>query len=181
MLGWIVAVVVVVANFLLNVFWKPYLKTYAEEAAKAFAKSERFEKALHELEVTTRKTTEIQSEIAGGLWLSQWRIGQKRDCYIRLIETIENWQLIRSESRRRQVDMTGDEEHAIDEFRRARSVARLLLDSRVVDGLGQLVRDIRSVSPVKSEEPDFEGSRKRIVSARDHVVNIGKAELMLDK
>jgi hypothetical protein len=179
MMEWIVVASVILVNFLVNVFWKPYLKTYAEEAAREFAKSERFQDALKQLELTTRRTTEIQSEIAGGLWLSQWRISQKRDGYVRLIEVIENWQLLRSESRRRRVSMTLDEEHAIDEFRRARSVARLMLDPRVVDGIGPLVRDIRLIDPLQSEDHEFELSKKRIESARDHVVRMGKAELKL--
>jgi hypothetical protein len=176
----IVVASVALINFLVNVVWKPYLKTYAEEAAREFAKSERFQDALTQLELTTRRTTEIQSEITGGLWLSQWRIGQKRDCYVRLIEVIENWQLLRSESRRRKVNMAIDEERAIDEFRRARSVARLMLAPRVVDGIGRLVRDIRLVDPLQSDDQEFERSKKRIETARDHVVIMGKAELKLD-
>lgn len=75
--------------------------------------------------------------------------------------------------------MALDEEHAIDEFRRARSIARLMLDPRVVDGIGRLVRDIRFIDPIEAEDREFERSKERIESARDHVVKMGKTELKL--
>jgi hypothetical protein len=179
--GWIAAGALVALHFLINVIWKPYLKTYAEEAAKEFAKSERFQEAFRQLELTTRRTAEIQSDIAGGLWLSQWRINQKRDSYLRLIESIENWQLVRSESRRRSMDLSVDEERAIDEFRRARSIARLILEPRVVDGIGRIIREVRSVSPWHSGDEEFAKSTMRIQQARDNVVATGKIELKLDE
>lgn len=178
-IGWIAAIAITVLNFLVSVVWKPYLKAYAEEAARALAKSEGFQKALRELEITTKRTEEIKSTIEGALWLSQWQIGQKRDCYVQLIETIENWQLVRSESRRRQVEMIAEEERAIDEFRRARSIARLLLDPRVVEGIGRLIRDIRSFDSLRSDQIHFDRSKSRIEAARDHVVAMGKSELKL--
>ncbi len=178
-IGWIACGVVIATNFLIQIFWKPYLKSYAEEKGKRLATNEDIENVLEQVRAVTRETAAIQAEISGGLWLQQWHLGQKRDSYTRLIDSLENIQVQRGHIRRGDTGAKQREQDAIEEFRRARALARLMLPAEVVAGIGRLLRTIRAVDPTGSTEEDYLASKRAIEAARDKVVEIGKVELRL--
>jgi hypothetical protein len=178
-IGWIACAAVIATNFLIQAFWRPYLKGYGEEKGKRLATNEDIDNVLEQVRAVTRETAAIQAEISGGLWLQQWQLGQKRDSYAHLIDALENIQVQRGSIRRGDADAKQREQDAIDEFRRARAMARLLLPPEVVAGIGQLLRAIRTVDPSSSTEEDYRASKRKIEAARDKVVEIGKVELRL--
>jgi hypothetical protein len=169
--NWILFTVI---NLIVAGLWIPFLKRYAEETAKRLAATRDFENSLSQL----RQTTAIQTDFAGGLWMRQWRIGQKRDAYVRLIEAIENIAVVRKAIRRGTAELQAQDE-ALGEFRKARVIATLLLNKDALDGVGQFVTDMEQVHPRSSQEPDFDASRARIYDARDEVVENGRRELGL--
>jgi hypothetical protein len=178
-IGWITCAAVIATNFLVQVFWKPYLKSYAEEKGKRLATNEDIENVLAQGRSVTRQTAAIQAEISGGLWLQQWHLGQKRDSYARLIDALENIQVQRGNIRRGDLGAKQRELDAIEEFRRARAMARLMLPPEVITGIGRLLRAIRAVDPSSSSPEDYMASKRVIEAARDKVVEIGRAELGL--
>ena len=71
------------------------------------------------------------------------------------------------------------EREAIEEFRRARALARLLVVPGAVDGIGRLLRQIHEIDPSTCSVDEFGASQALINDARDRVVETGKRELGL--
>jgi hypothetical protein len=155
-IGWIACIGVIGSNFLMQIVWKPYLKSYAEEKGRLLATKEDIENVLIQVRAVTRETAAIQAEISGGLWLQQWHLAQKRDSYARLIDALENIQVQRGMIRRGS-DPTAKqrEQDAIAEFRRARAMARLMLAPEVIVNIGRLLRAIRPIDPSTCKEDDY--------------------------
>jgi hypothetical protein len=157
-------------------------KAYAEETGKRLATKDDIENVLDQVRAVTRETELVKAEISGGLWQQQWQKTQKRDAYVRLIDTLENLQLKRGKIWRAvDADTRTAAEHveqeAIEEFRRARALARLLLASEVIDAIGPLLRGLRAVDLSSCSHEEFHLSKKLITDARDKVVEIGRSEL----
>ena len=168
--GWIACVGVLIISFLVEIVWKSYLKAYAEEKGKRLATKEDIENVIEQVRAVTRETEIIKAEISGGLWLQQWHLTQKRDCYARLIDALESIQLQRSSLRSAVEDdqraaARQRVEEAILEFRRARALARLILPPDVVSGIGRLLRAIRSFDPVSCTAEEYVTSKTLISEA----------------
>ena len=181
MIGWITLATGTALNFLVLTFWKPALKAYAEEKGKRLATKEDINNVLEQLRLTTRETAAIQAEISGGLWLSQWHLAQKRDTYARLIDALENMRVQRDMLRRGDDKAQQGEQDAIAEFRRARAMARLMVSSDALVGIGRLLRRIGNADPSNSSDDEYLRSSKLIRIARNNVVAAGKIELGLVK
>jgi len=177
---WVACAVVTATNFLVQSLWIPFLKAYAEAKAKTFASKEDINVVVEQLRLTTRATAAIQAEISGGLWLSQWQLGQKRDAYVRLIDALECIQVQRGLQRKGVQEAKHGERDAIAEFRRARALARLMLPPEVIVSIGRLLREIKKVDPTTATDPDYFESKERIEHARDAVVKAGKVDLALN-
>jgi len=183
-IGWIACIAVIIISFLGEIVLKPYLKAYAEEKGKRLATKEDIDNVLEQVRAVTRETEIIKAEISGGLWQQQWHLTQKRDCYARLVDALENIQLQRS-SLRRAADGTPRAEarqrgeEAILEFRRARALARLILPPDVISGIGRLLRAIDPFDPASCTEDEMATSKKLITAARDRVVDFGRRDLGL--
>jgi hypothetical protein len=96
-----------------------------------------------------------------------------------LIDTLENIQLQRGNIRKGDTGAKQRELDAIEEFRRARAMARLMLPPQVVEGIGPLLRAIRAVDPSSSTQEAYTASKRTIEAARDKVVEIGRVDLGL--
>lgn len=184
--GWIACIAVVILSFLGEIVFKPYLKAYAEEKGKRLATKEDIDNVLEQVRAVTRETEIIKAEISGGLWQQQWHLTQKRDCYTRLVDALENIQLQRSSLRRAADGVPRAEarqrvEDAILEFRRARALARLILPPEVISGIGRLLRALGPFNPETCTDDEMANSKKLITSARDRVVGFGRRELGLVK
>ena len=159
---------------------------YHEEEGKRLATKDDIDNVLEQVRLTTRETERIKAEISGGLWQRQWQIAQKRDSYVRLIETLENLKLRRSHIRRApdagaRTEAERAEREVIEEFRRARALARLLVVPEAVDGIGRLLRQIHAIDPSTCSVDEFGASQALINDARDRVVETGKRELGLSQ
>jgi hypothetical protein len=121
----------------------------------------------------TRETELIKAEISGGLWKQQWQLAQKRDSLVRLIDALENIRLQRTNVRQRSAEPERLQE-AIEEFRRARALARLLFPSALIETMRDLIRSI-IFAPDTTE--GFMESQRRVAAVRDRVVELGKIEL----
>jgi hypothetical protein len=184
--GWIACVGVVVVSFIFEVVWKSYLKSYAEQKGKQLATKEDIGDVLEQVRAVTRETEVIKAEISGGLWQQQWQLTQKRDCYVRLIDALENIQLQRSRVRAAaegvdRVKAQRHDEEIIMEFRRARALARLILSPEVISSIGRLLRAIAPFDPVSCTDEQFWNTKEIISAARDRVVDLGRLDLGLAK
>jgi hypothetical protein len=121
----------------------------------------------------TRETELIKAEISGGLWKQQWQLAQKRDSLVRLIDALENIRLQRASVRQQRAEPQRVQE-AIEEFRRARALARLLFSPALIETMHDLVRSITD-SPDTPE--GFRESQRKIAVVRDRVVELAKIEL----
>jgi hypothetical protein len=161
-------------------------KSYEEEAGKRLATKEDIGNVLEQIRMVTKETETIKAEISSGLWQRQWHLTQKRDCYARLVDALENIQLQRSSVRKASDDTLRAEarrrnEDAILEFRRARALARLILSPEVISGIGRLLRAIDPFDPASCTEDEYASSKKLINVARNKVVDFGRRELGLVK
>jgi hypothetical protein len=160
-------------------------KSYAEETGKRLATKDDIGNVLEQVRMVTKETENIKAQISTGLWQRQWHLTQKRDCYVRLVDALENIQLQRSGIRKAATGGTlldqarQQNEDAILEFRRARALARLILSPDVVASIGRLLRDIGPVDPAICTADDYAAAKARIEVARDIVVSLGKQELGL--
>lgn len=179
-IGWIACAGVILGNLFFS-----YLQAYLKEKGKRLATKEDIDNVVVQVRAVTKETELIKAEITGGLWQRQWQLAQKRDSYSRLIDALENIQVLRSAIRMAKDDdvraeTRRREQEAIAEFRRARALARLMLSPKVVSGIGRLLRGIRPIDPFSSTEAEYLSAKKMIESARDTVVNLGKSELGLE-
>ena len=161
-------------------------KAYEEEKGKRLATKDDIENVLDQVRAVTRETELVKAGISGGLWQRQWQMTQKRDAYTRLIDALENLQLKRGNiwraadaETREDAERAGQE--AIEEFRRARALARLLLLPEVIDAIGPLLRRIRGVDLSSMNQEQYDSTKKVISDARDNVVKIGRSELGLSE
>lgn len=159
-------------------------KAYQEESGRRLATKDDVENILQQVRAVTRETELVKAEISGGLWHGQWRLAQKRDSYVRLIDAVENIRLTRTKIKfandeNSQKEAREQERMAIEEFRRARAVARLLLPPEVIDAIGPFLRQIRNVDPSSSTLDVYRSSEDLIQRVRDQVVEMGKTELGL--
>lgn len=160
-------------------------KSYEEETGKRLATKDDIGNVLEQVRMVTKETEIIRAQISSGLWQRQWHLTQKRDCYVRLIDALENIQL-----QRRGVRKAGTEgallaqarqrnDDAILEFRRARALARLILSPGVVAGIGRLLRTVEPVDPATCTADEYSAAKARIEAARNKVVSLGREELGL--
>jgi hypothetical protein len=183
--GWVACIAIVALNVIVQIFWKPYLKAYAEEMGKRLAAKEDIQNLLVQVRAVTRETEVIKAQISGGLWQQQWHLGQKRDTYTRLIDTLENIEVQRG-ALRRAAGVTAQgaarraEQDAIADFRRARALARLTLRPEIIPAITQLIRTISAIDPVTATAAEYAESKRLISTARDAVVELGRQELGLD-
>jgi hypothetical protein len=181
-LGWILCACVLGFQLVIFFFLKPFLTSYGEEKGKRIAANEAIDDLVKEVQKVTKATETIKADIEGGLWLQQWRLGQKRDSYVRLVDAIENLQVQRGMQRRASSDTLADAkqraEAAILEFRRARALARLMLTPGVVNTIGPLLRQLPD--PNSSTKEEYDKGHRIIEDARDATVNFAKQELHLE-
>jgi hypothetical protein len=160
-------------------------KSYEEETGKRLATKDDIGNVLEQVRMVTKETEIIRAQISEGLWQRQWHLTQKRDCYVRLIDALENIQLQRRGVRKAATDgallapARQRNEDAILEFRRARALARLILSPDVVAGIGRLLRAIEPVDPATCTANEYAAAKALIEAARDKVVSVGKQELGL--
>ncbi len=182
-LGWILCACVLGIQLMIFFFLKPFLKGYSEQKGKRIAANEAIDDLVKEVQKVTKATETIKADIEGGLWLQQWRLGQKRDSYVRLVDAIENLQIQRGVQRRASSDALAEAKQRVDaailEFRRARALARLMLMPAVVDTIGPLLRQLPDLSSCTNEE--YAKGHRTIEGARDATVNFAKQELHLEE
>jgi hypothetical protein len=146
---------------------------YYSEKGKRLATKEDVNNVVEQVRAVTRETELIKAEISGGLWKQQWQLAQKRDSLVRLIDALENIRLQRTNVRQRSAEPERLQE-AIEEFRRARALARLLFPSALIETMRDLIRSI-IFAPDTTE--GFMESQRRVAAVRDRVVELGKIEL----
>jgi hypothetical protein len=174
--GWVVALISII--YVTKWFWKNWLKTYAEENAKIATINQNFTNALEQLKETTREVSLIQNAISNQIWLEQWRMNQKRDIYVKMIEIIEQWTLERGKVRYHPEASRDRESDVINEFRKARAVARLMLEAELIDvAVHHVVRDVYPVDPRTATEGEYGLTRQRLREVRDGIVAAGRREL----
>lgn len=103
-----------------------------------------------------------------------------------MIDALENLQLRRAKLRAAsqgggQTAAQGALFEAIEEFRRARAVARLSVSPDVILAVQRIVRRLEGIDPISSEPDLFSSSEQMVRDARDNVVALGKIELRLDR
>jgi hypothetical protein len=180
----VVGAIVVASNLLAQSAAIPFLKAYFEGRGKNLATKQDISNVLEQVRAVTRETEKIKAEISGGLWDRQWLKMQKRDAYVRLIDTLENIRLSRGNTHR----ITGGPSHAdarhqlddaIAEFRRARALARLIVLPEAIDAIGPLLQEIRPIDASSCTPDEFAKSQALIGAARDRVVEIGRRDLVV--
>jgi hypothetical protein len=178
----VVGAIVVASNLLAQSAGMPFLKAYFEGKGKNLATKQDISIVLEQVRAVTGETEKIKAEISGGLWDRQWLKMQKRDAYVRLIETLENIRLSRGNIRKiaggpSHADAGHQLDDAIAEFRRARALARLIVLPEAIDAMGPLLQEIRPIDPSSCTPDEFAKSQALIGAARDRVVELGRRDL----
>jgi hypothetical protein len=162
-------------------------EAYAKKRGEQIATKEDIDNVVEQVHRVTEVTETTKAQITGGLWEKQWQFAQKRDVYARLIDTLEMIEIKRSILVRRPEDEAVKAEarrgglEAIEEFRRARVLAELLLTREAVDATHGVVRYVRHVFKPSPRPEAHLAAMKAIDQARRRIVEIGRAELGLSK
>jgi len=178
----VIGAIVVASNLLAQSAGIPFLKAYFEGRGKNLATKQDISNVVEQVQAVTRETEKIKAEISGGLWDRQWLKMQKRDAYVRLIDTLENIRLSRGNIRRiasgpSHVDARQRLDDAIGEFRRARALARLIVLPETIDAMGPLLQKIYPIDASGCTQDEFAKTQALIGAARDRVVEIGRRDL----
>lgn len=160
-------------------------KAYEEEKGKRLATKDDIDNVINQVDLVTKATENAKAEITNRLIGQQWQSSQKREVYVRLIDALERIEIKRG-ILKRSVDDTvqamarRDGIEAIEEFRRARVLAELVLAPEAVHAAHGVIRNLRPVFEAGDKSHSahtrallaLNGSRKKIVE-------IARAELGL--
>jgi hypothetical protein len=170
-----------------NLLAEAHEKAYEEERAKRIATKDDIESVVEQVKRVTEATETTKAEITGGLWERQWQFAQKRDVYVRLIDAlelmrIEGGKLKRSGDEKKEAEAQRAGLEAIEEFRRARVLAELLLARETVVATHQIVRFVRPFFLATSSESRERSRAMQVIDkARKRIAEIGRADLGLSK
>ena len=160
-------------------------KAYEEERGRRLATKDDIDNVVEQVRLVTKTTEDTRAEITGRVWDLQWHTTQKRDVYVRLIDALERIEikrgiLLTSKDEAAQEEARHAGVEAIEEFRRARVLAELLLTSQAVDATHKIIRHVTKIfKPIPRSAELHMRARRVINDARARIVEIGRSELRL--
>ncbi len=82
--NWVYVITIAALNLLLW-FWKSRTEAIAKEKGTIIARNQDLELILTEVKAVTASQKEIEAKISDRVWERQWRLNQKRDAYVGLL------------------------------------------------------------------------------------------------